>query len=139
MYEPGERGTEYLKLLRENIQVLITGEDLLLVAENENNEIIGYIWAERGKLNRIQHTAYITTGIRERYRGKGIGTEFFKKLNEWARSKKIIRLELTVECENIHAKHLYEKNGFIVEGIRHKSMNVNGNLLDEYYMGKIIE
>ena len=50
----------------------------------------------------------------------------------------IIRLELTVECDNIHAKTLYEKQGFSVEGVRPKSMLVNGSYVDEYYMGKIL-
>ena len=50
-----------------------------------------------------------------------------------------MRLELTVECVNTGAKHLYEKNGFIVEGVRPKSMKVNGKFVDEYYMGKILD
>lgn len=47
-------------------------------------------------------------------------------------------LELTVECPNRAAKHLYEKSGFKVEGIKTKSMLVNGNYVDEYYMAKIL-
>jgi len=34
---------------------------------------------------------------------------------------------------------LYEKNGFEVEGIKKKSVLVDGTFLDEYYMAKIIE
>ena len=90
------------------------------------------------KMNRIRHTAYIVVGIRESYRHRGIGTAFFRQLDEWAAASGIVRLELTVECPNGSAKALYEKNGFRVEGIRPKAMKVNGSLIDEYYMGKII-
>ena len=72
------------------------------------------------------------------YRHRGIGTAFFRQLDEWAAASGIVRLELTVECPNGSAKALYEKNGFRVEGIRPKAMKVNGSLIDEYYMGKII-
>ena len=33
----------------------------------------------------------------------------------------------------------YEKHGFKMEGIRPKSMKVNGRFVDEYYMGKILD
>lgn len=140
MYEPGERQsrTKDLKRLTAAIEETVSGRDLLLVAENDSREIIGYIWAERGKLNRIKHTAYIVVGIRRTYQRKGIGTEFFSLLDSWAKENGIVRLELTVECENSGAKSLYEKHGFEVEGLRQKSMNVNGKLVDEYYMGKIL-
>lgn len=63
---------------------------------------------------------------------------FFEKLDKWAIANGIIRLELTVECCNKAAKHLYEKNGFLIEGIREKSMLVNGTFINEYYMAKIL-
>ena len=85
----------------------------------------------------IRHMAYVVVGIREIYRGQGIGTEFFRRLDNWAKEKGIVRLDLTVECPNTKAKNLYEKNGFQVEGIRSKSMKVAGRLTDEYYMAKI--
>ena len=132
LYEPGERekrgkSTEGLKRM---IESSIDGTDFLLVAEVD---------PERGRLNRVSHRAYIVVGIREGYRGRGIGTEFFKRLENWAKEQRLVRLELTVMCSNTSAKRLYEKNGFVVEGIKKKSMFVNGAYVDEYYMAKILE
>ena len=140
MYEPGERQerTKDLNQLAGIIEAAESGGDFLLCAENETVEIIGFIWAERGKLKRVCHSAYIVTGIRSAYRRQGIGTEFFLRLEDWAKKNGIIRLELTVECPNAAAKRLYEKNGFAVEGIKKKTMKVNGSYVDEYCMGKII-
>ena len=135
LYEPGERPKNIAKiepLIRNSIE----GEDFLLVAETDNR-IVGFISAQKGRLNRIAHSAYIVVGILSNYRGKGIGTEFFKRLDVWAEEKKITRLELTVICENEVAKHLYENNGFEIEGIKRKSVLVDGNYLDEFYMAKI--
>lgn len=140
LLEAGEREakTKDLSRLTALIAATIEGDDMLLVAVSDSSEIIGFIWAQRGTANRTLHTAYIVVGIREGYRGQGIGTEFFRRLDEWAMAKGIIRLELTVVAGNDIAKHLYEKSGFVVEGVRAKSMKINGRLTDEYYMAKII-
>lgn len=73
MYEPNERKAkttiQELKLdIQDNV---IQGFDFLQVA-TENDKIVGYIRAERGKFERNFHTAYIVIGILKKYRGKGI-------------------------------------------------------------------
>ena len=135
LYEPGER-TKDLSMIESLIYSTLKGENFLLVAEDDN-KLVGYISAEKGKLNRIAHSAYIVVGILAEYRGKGIGTEFFKKLDIGADENRITRLELTVICENEGAKHLYEKNGFEIEGVKRNSVLCDGKYMDEFYMAKI--
>ena len=139
MYEPGERRSRTTPTqLQHYIQSNVTnGEDFIHIAL-DNETIVGYLHAERGKFNRTRHTAYIVTGVLESHRGQGIGTTLFKQLDKWAKENQITRLELTVECSNELAKHLYEKAGFVIEGTRKSSMHVNGNYIDEYYMAKIL-
>lgn len=138
MYEPGERAIRSsLEELKEDIfSNVIHGEDFLCIALDDGR-IVGYLRAERGKCNRIRHTAYIVTGILKSYRERGIGTAFFSRLDKWAEENQIYRLELSVECPNEAARHLYERSGFSIEGIRKSSMYVNGEYVDEYYMAKI--
>ena len=135
LYEPGER-TKDLAKIESVIRNSVEGDNFLLVAEADGR-LVGYLSAEKGSLNRIAHSAYIVVGILSEYRGKGIGSEFFRRLDIWAEEMKVSRLELTVICENSVAKHLYEKNGFEIEGIKRKSVLVDGKYLDEFYMAKI--
>lgn len=139
LYEPGERKEKAnnIAALERRIRSTLEGDDLLLVAEADN-KLVGYISADKGFVNRIAHSAYIVVGILKEYSNRGIGTELFKRLDAWAQEKKITRLELTVVCENEAAKHLYEKSGFEIEGIKRNSVFVDGRYLDEYYMGKIV-
>jgi len=139
LYEPGERKEKAnnIAALESRIRSTLEGDDLLLVAEADN-KLVGYISADKGFVNRIAHSAYIVVGILKEYSNRGIGTELFKRLDAWAQEKKITRLELTVVCENEAAKHLYEKSGFEIEGIKRNSVFVDGRYLDEYYMGKIV-
>ncbi|MGG7142951.1 GNAT family N-acetyltransferase [Clostridium nigeriense] len=136
LYEPGERGKN-LTRLQGAIDNAVDGNDLCFLAL-DGNEIVGYITAQVGRVRREKHSAYIVVGIREKYRNRGIGTEFFKRLNEWEKEKKIVRLELTVLCTNKIALNLYKKNGFEIEGIKRKSLYIDGEYIDEYYMAKII-
>lgn len=133
MYEENERPKD-----ENRVKGIINSsleENLLLLVEDR--DIIGFLSAQRGIQKRVRHSAYIVVGIRDGYRGKGIGTELFKKLDLWAREKSIKRLELSVMCNNEIGKKLYEKIGFKVEGIKRNSMIVNGKYIDEYCMAKL--
>lgn len=139
MYEPGERTRRTsLTALAEDIrQHVIPGGDFLDIAL-EDGGIVGYLRAERGAYNRVRHTAYVVTGVLEGCRGRGVGTALFTRLEAWARKNAVTRLELTVECPNEAARHLYDKMGFTVEGIRKSTMQVDGHLVDEYYMARLL-
>ncbi len=86
MYEPNERAQcsniqELCADIRSNV---INGADFLLIA-SEDDKIVGYIRAERGKFRRNYfHTAYIVVGVLRDYAGEGIGTIFFKELDKWS-------------------------------------------------------
>ncbi|MDF2989467.1 MAG: family N-acetyltransferase [Eubacterium sp.] len=103
-----------------------------------NSELIGFISASRGNYKRIRHGAYIVIGILKNYSGQGIGKSLFEKIDEWSLLNSITRLELTVMTHNFRAIRLYEKMGFVREGIKYRSMVVDGQYVDEYYMAKLI-
>ncbi|MBQ3078195.1 MAG: GNAT family N-acetyltransferase [Clostridia bacterium] len=144
MYEPGERRqtTSEAALAEELETCVLSGDDLLLLAVGEaeegSGEIIGYLRAERGPFRRVRHTAYLTAGILAAGRGQGIGTALFARLDDWARENGVHRLELTVECRNAVALRLYQRAGFVIEGLRRDSMRVDGAWVDEYLMSKLI-
>ncbi|MDK2562449.1 GNAT family N-acetyltransferase [Romboutsia sedimentorum] len=135
LFEPDERPTD-INITKSIIDRGINGDNLILVATHENS-IVGFISVQRGVQRRIRHTAYIVVGIRESFRGKGIGSNLFDKLDSWARDNNIKRLELSVICSNVVAKHLYEKHGFMVEGIKKNSMIIDGKYVDEFCMAKL--
>lgn len=137
MFEPGERKTTIAEM-ESNIRNTVNSNSLTLVAE-ENGAIIGFLSAERGFANRIKHSAYIVIGILKDYRGKKVGGKLFEEMEKWALESNITRLELTVMTHNEGAIHLYQKMGFKIEGTKEKLLIVNGEYIDEYYMGKILK
>ena len=51
---------------------------------------------------------------------------------EWSKAKGIEKISLDVYNNNPRAINLYEKFGFIVEGIRRKQYIIDGELLMKY-------
>ena len=135
MFEPGERSTD-INAVKNAIKKSINDNNLFLVVTYKEN-IVGFLSIQRGEYRRIRHTGYLVVGIREKYRGMGIGNALFSKIDTWAMENNITRLELTVICSNTIAKHLYEKNGFIVEGIKKKAMIIDDKYVDLFSMAKI--
>ena len=132
MFEPDERVWNEEKIVKN-----LNDENNLFLGVVDNEKIVGFLSANRRAFRRIKHTAYIVIGIQKDYCNRKIGTKLFQKLDEWAIQNEIIRLELTVECDNKVAIRLYEKSGFAIEGIKKKTMYVNGKYIDEYMMSKI--
>lgn len=137
MFEPGERKTS-IEEMKARIENINSTNSLILIAEEEQN-IIGFLSAERGFANRIKHSCYIVIGILKSYRGQNIGTKLFEDLEKWALENNITRLELTVVVHNEVAIRLYKKRGFKIEGLKEKSLLVDGRYVDEYYMAKILD
>ncbi|WP_210087182.1 GNAT family N-acetyltransferase [Paenibacillus turicensis] len=136
MYEYGERPKQ-ISLVKEMIERFHDTGSLLLAARTRK-ELAGYISAERGNANRINHTAYVVIGVLEKHQKQGVATGLMEYLVKWAKSSKITRLELTVMTHNTAAITLYKKFGFKQEGIREKAMLVDRKYVDEYYMAKLL-
>jgi RimJ/RimL family protein N-acetyltransferase len=137
MMEPGERTITSEQRYKWLEQIEKADNSTVLVAENENRRLVGYLVAMGGGAKRTRHTAYLVIGILSEYTGQGIGTKLFKTLDEWARTQNILRLELTVVVQNKAGVALYKKMGFVVEGIKRNSLLLNGSLIDQYYMAKL--
>lgn len=110
----------------------------ILVAESDGKKLVGFLMAFGGNAKRNKHSAYIVMGILKEYRGKGISTMLFKKLEKWAFNESIHRLELTVVTRNMAAISLYKKVGFEIEGTKRHSLFIDSEFVDEYHMSKLI-
>lgn len=55
--------------------------------------------------------------VDEKYRGQGIGHEFFDFMKELAKEKNFDGIELQVNARNVNAKKMYEQYGFTDKSI----------------------
>lgn len=137
LFEPGERKSSVEQTEKMISSVVETENSSIFVCEYDGR-LIGQMGVMGGRNARNRHSGYIVVGILQEFAGKGIGTKFFQAAEEWAKSVNITRLELTVMTHNEQAVALYKKMGFEIEGRKVHSLIVDGQYVDEYYMGKLI-
>jgi ribosomal protein S18 acetylase RimI-like enzyme len=80
----------------------------------------------------------VAIALRRDFWNLGIGTKMFEKLIRIAEGiDDVIQMELEFVEGNDRARHLYEKMGFRIVGIRPNAIRLkNGTLLNEYIMIK---
>ena len=104
----------------------------------ENTEILGIVVITKGT-HRVKHIAYIDIlATNQSLRRGGVGTAFFNKVIESLAAEGFIKIELSVEVDNDRAVTFYKKMGFVIEGVRKKSLNREGKFIDNYFMAKML-
>ena len=69
-------------------------------------------------------------GVHKDYRGQGIGTRLLGATLDAAEKYGLERVELEVYTSNTRAIRLYEKRGFITEGVKKKARKLDGKYYD---------
>ena len=106
-----------------------------------NDELAGIINITADQRPRVRHIGDIFLGIKKAFWGFGLGSILMEEAIEWAKTSGVIRrLQLTVQKRNLVAIHLYEKMGFITEGLQERGACIErGEFLDVYLMGQLID
>ena len=81
--------------------------------------------------------AYLAMGVLQEVSGRGVGGALLSEGIRWAEGAGINRLELNVMAHNERAVRLYERMGFVREGIRRRALLVGGTWVDEYFMARL--
>ncbi|AHF05999.1 GNAT family N-acetyltransferase [Desulfitobacterium metallireducens] len=116
-----------------------TGNKIMLLSLVEN-KVIGCLHFEGGARPRVQHTGEFGVSVLKDYWDKGIGTEMVQELIQWAKASKIIRkLNLRVRSDNARAIRIYERLGFIREGLITREFFISGEFYDFIYMGQNVD
>lgn len=134
---PGERSLKPESIMKIINNVNSASKSGIFVAE-EDGILLGYMIARGETMNRLMHRASIVIGVHSSNRGKGVGTALFEHVFSWAKQMNLHRLELTVIESNEQALGLYKKMGFEVEGIGKEALCIDGEYVNEIYMGKIL-
>lgn len=95
-----------------------------------DGEVVG--WCDISPLRHVafQHRGELGMGVHKRYRGLGIGQQLIARTIEKAKEKGLERIELEVFASNVPARKLYEKMGFVTEGVKKKARKMDGNYDD---------
>lgn len=100
-------------------------------------EVVGWCDIRRHSRPTAAHRGTLGMGIIPGYRDKGLGTRLISATLEAARELGLHRVELDVHADNPRAIALYEKVGFVREGIARDAVKIDGRFIDAIQMAVI--
>lgn len=137
LLEPDERTEDSADIAADLTSMAGAANGIVVVAETAGR-LVGYAEARGGGFRRNRITAHVVIGVLAAAGGQGVGSGLLRELGLWASAHGIHRLELTVMAHNHRARRLYERMGFAVEGQRRECLLVDGRLVDELYMARLL-
>lgn len=99
-----------------------------------DNEVVGWAHLNTPELEKLSHTAELTLGVIEDYRGHGIGGHLLDRALEWASENRYEKVYQSVPATNKDAIAFLEKRGCEVEAVREDQYKINGEYVDEVMM-----
>lgn len=85
-----------------------------------------------------QHAGRLGIWLAPAARGQGLGRRLLEAAIDGAKERGITRIELSVRIDNPVAKQLYERCGFVVEGLERRCMRVDGQYIDAWLMALLL-
>ena len=122
------------------IEKHLNSENKLFVIAQIDQELVGNLGFTGGDRPRLRHAGEFGCGVLKEYWGLGIGSGLVEILIDWARSSGIIRkINLKVRLDNERAIKLYERFGFVREGLISRESFFDGQFYDHIIMGLQID
>jgi RimJ/RimL family protein N-acetyltransferase len=100
-------------------------------------EVVGWCDIRRHSFPAHAHRGTLGMGIIPAYRGQGLGLRLLETTLERAGEAGFVRVELAVYADNTRAIALYEKVGFVREGVERDAVLVDGHYRDAIAMALI--
>lgn len=98
-------------------------------------------WCDITTLYRhaFAHSGSLGIGVLAPYRGHGIGDALMRAALNKAKARGLTRIELTVREHNKRAIALYEKQGFLIEGLHRNAVRIGTKYENQISMALLYE
>ena len=132
-----------LEMAREFVQhVLATGGVHLVAltpapAPGAAGDVVGWCDIIRDTRPGFTHSGRLGMGLLPSYRGRGIGARLALAAIARAAEQGLDRIELEVYASNTRAIALYERLGFVREGVKRAARRLDGRVEDNVLMARI--
>lgn len=90
------------------------------------HQVVGWCDITPQRFEGMKHCGSLGMGVLSGYRGRGAGERLITQTLNAARAMGLERIELEVFASNTPAIRLYEKVGFVVEGVKKRARKLDG-------------
>ena len=95
--------------------------------------------APRTKNGKMAHVAEFGISLAKEYWGMGLGGRAIGFIVEEARKRRLKRIEFWGVADNMRARGLYKRKGFVEEGRNKKSFIIDGKYHDTIMMARLLK
>ncbi|MFY7698627.1 MAG: GNAT family N-acetyltransferase [Legionella sp.] len=115
-------------------ECLAKDNSLMLVAKIDN-KIASQLFLDVSMQPRLSHIGHLGLTVSKVYWGNALGKMMLAAAIDWAREKKLTKIQLQVRTDNLRAINLYKNFHFTIEGTIKQALKVNHVLYDDLVMG----
>ena len=116
------------------ISELIRGSEHLALLAESDGEIVGNVLVSVDRGQATEHIGVLSICIAAAWRDVGIGTELVRGAQDWACEHGLRKISLGVFPDNKRAIAVYERRGFVHEGLRRQQYRSGDEYRDEVLM-----
>ena len=109
-------------------------ESRMFFVATVGGDVVGWVHLHAPELTKLSHTAELTVGVLEEYRGAGIGAHLLERGLQWAASNGFERVYNSVPATNEDAIAFLEAHGWEVEAVREDHYKIGGEYVDDVMM-----
>ncbi len=113
---------------------LIRAEESLVLVAEADGHVVGNVLVSVDRGRATEHIGVLSICIAADWRDIGIGSELVAGAQAWVRERGMRKLSLGVVPDNERAIAVYERCGFVREGIRRQQYRTNDEYRDEVLM-----
>ena len=113
---------------------LIRGSEHLALVAEADGEVIGNVLVSVDRGRATEHIGVLSICVAAAWRDVGIGSELVAGAQAWARERGLRKVSLGVFPDNDRAIAVYEKLGFVREGLRRMQYRSGDEYRDEVLM-----
>ena len=109
------------------------------VVIDDAREVVGWCDISRPTIEGFIHSGRLGMGLLPHVRGQGLGRRLAQATIDAARARGVERVELEVFATNVRAIRLYERLGFVHEGVRLRARKLDGEYEDNVMMALVFD
>lgn len=117
------------------LRLMDKGEPMFVALAN--GEVVGWCDIQRDPFPAHAHRGTLGIGVIPDCRGRGVGSRLVDGALKQAFANSFVRVEFSVRADNSHAMRLYEKFGFVREGVVRDAIFVDGEYHDAIAMALV--
>jgi RimJ/RimL family protein N-acetyltransferase len=118
------------------LSAIASGEPFFVALDGV--KVVGWCDIPRGQREGFTHAGTLGMGVLSDYRHIGVGKSLLQAAMKRAREAGLQRVELAVFASNPVAIKMYEKAGFVHEGVRRKGRLIDGKYDDLVLMASML-